>query len=103
MPNRAITAAPFIKRELSEPYETLLGGQAAHHLLATAFADVLHPSESRLSPDDLYDLVDALPLNQKAENLLAAIELAPVRPASAAEANRVAKQIVRAARNLGVS
>lgn len=74
MSYRASSAAPFISRKLDEPYETLLGGEAAHRCLATSYADALYPLETRFSWDDLYSALVILPLTLKAENVLMLIE-----------------------------
>ncbi|NED75426.1 hypothetical protein G3I51_24490 [Streptomyces sp. SID9944] len=71
MPLRRVAAAPFIARILPEPHETDLGGEPAHELLATVFADIAcPPSGHSISWADCYASVDQLPLTQKADLLL---------------------------------
>ncbi|MET9445393.1 hypothetical protein [Streptomyces sp. NPDC006610] len=66
-----VNAAKFIARHLPEPHETDLGGPPAHHLLATAFADIACPPPGHhLSWDDCYSSADMLPLPRKADLLL---------------------------------
>ena len=43
MPIGRVNAAKFIARLLPEPHESDLGGEPAHHLLATAHADRVCP------------------------------------------------------------
>ncbi|MFH8717262.1 hypothetical protein [Streptomyces zaomyceticus] len=93
MPYRAPSTAPFINRKLHEPYETLLGGEAAHHRLASSYADTLHPLETRLSWDDLYSALDILPLTLKAENILMLIEHVTGPKPCLTEAGKLAKRI----------
>jgi hypothetical protein len=69
--NNRVNAAKFISRHLPEPHETDLGGEPAHHLLATAYADrVCPPSGHSLSWDDCYAAANVLPLPLKADLLL---------------------------------
>ncbi|MFE0651366.1 hypothetical protein ACFVZH_22535 [Streptomyces sp. NPDC059534] len=102
MPHRAPSAAPFISRKLEEPYETLLGGETAHHCLASSYADALHPLETRLSRDDLYRALDMLPLTLKAENILMLIEHVTGPAPCTAEAEQLAKRITNLAGQFGL-
>ncbi|MFB7313373.1 hypothetical protein [Streptomyces sp. NPDC056192] len=62
-----VNAAKFISRYLDEPYETLLGGEEAHHLLATVHADrVCPPSGHSIRWNDCYASADLYPLTWKA-------------------------------------
>ncbi|WP_406384532.1 hypothetical protein [Streptomyces sp. NBC_01618] len=66
-----VNAAKFISRDLGEPYDELLGGEEAHHLLATAHADrVCPPTGHRISWEDCYASADLYPLTWKALLLL---------------------------------
>ncbi|MGW8722860.1 hypothetical protein ACWGNR_26630 [Streptomyces althioticus] len=66
-----VNAAKFIARLLPEPHETDLGGEPAHHLLATVHADwVCPPSGHRIGWIDCYASADMLPLTWKADLLL---------------------------------
>lgn len=66
-----VNAAKFVSRLLTEPHETDLGGQPAHHLLATVFADVVCSSSGHsISWDDCYASADQLPLTWKVDLLL---------------------------------
>jgi hypothetical protein len=66
-----VNAAKFIARLLPDPHETDLGGEPAHHLLATAHADIVClPSGHWISWDDCYASADILPLPHKADLLL---------------------------------
>jgi len=70
-PHRSIGAARFLARELPEPYETLLGGEEAHHLLAVVHADRACPPDKHwISWEDCYASADLLPLPRKAGLLL---------------------------------
>ncbi|MGY4903298.1 hypothetical protein [Streptomyces sp. 900116325] len=71
MAHGRVNAAKFISRYLDEPYETLLGGEEAHHLLATAHADRVCPRSGHSIPwDDCYASADLYPLTWKARLLL---------------------------------
>ncbi|WP_053751909.1 hypothetical protein [Streptomyces sp. MMG1533] len=71
MPIGRVNAAKFIARLLPEPHETDLGGEPAHHLMATVHADrVCPPSGHRISWTDCYDSANMLPLTLKADLLL---------------------------------
>ncbi|MFJ3984463.1 hypothetical protein [Streptomyces fungicidicus] len=71
MPIGRVNAAKFIARLLPEPHETDLGGEPAHHLLATVHADwVCPPSGYSISWSDCYDGANILPLTHKADLLL---------------------------------
>ncbi|MEV8209445.1 hypothetical protein [Streptomyces sp. NPDC079189] len=71
MPHGRVSAARFISHYLDEPYETLLGGEEAHHLLATVHADrVCPPSGHSIRWDDCYASADLYPLTWKARLLL---------------------------------
>ncbi|MDT0608904.1 hypothetical protein [Streptomyces lancefieldiae] len=66
-----VNAAKFIARLLPEPHETDLGGETAHHLLATAHADIVcSPSGHRIGWSDCYAGADMLPLTYKADLFL---------------------------------
>jgi hypothetical protein len=66
-----VNAAKFIARLLPEPHETDLGGEPAHHLLATVHADIVCPPSGHwISWDDCYASADILPLPHKADLLL---------------------------------
>ncbi|MET7787258.1 hypothetical protein ABZS93_11610 [Streptomyces sp900116325] len=66
-----MNAAKFISRYLDEPYETLLGGEEAHHQLATAHANrVCPPSGHSISWADCYASANQYPLTWKARWLL---------------------------------
>lgn len=68
---RHVNAAKWISRYLLDPHEDELGGEAAHRLLATAYANrVCPPTGHRLSWDDSYAAADIYPLNWKADLLL---------------------------------
>ncbi|MGW1546631.1 hypothetical protein [Streptomyces sp. NPDC002346] len=112
MSHTRVNAAKFISRYLDEPYETLLGGEEAHHLLATAFADrVCPPSGHRISWTDCYDSADLYPLTWKARLLLtpggAALPPAEHLMGEAREravaAGALAERIKSEARHLGVA
>ncbi|MEU7594943.1 hypothetical protein AB0B79_18195 [Streptomyces sp. NPDC039022] len=71
MAPRRINAAKFISRYLPEPHETDLGGEPAHHLLATAHADWCCPRTGhRISWSDCYASANQLPLPLKADLML---------------------------------
>ncbi|WP_019059999.1 hypothetical protein [Streptomyces prunicolor] len=71
MAHGRVNAAKFINRQLPEPYETELGGQPAHHLLATVYADwVCPPSGHRIGWTDCHAAADALSLPRKADLFL---------------------------------
>ncbi|MDQ0848049.1 hypothetical protein [Streptomyces sp. V1I6] len=74
MPYRRVNAAQFIRRELDEPYETLLGGEnseATHHLLAAVHADICcPPSGHSISWQHCYEGAQVYPLPHKAGWLL---------------------------------
>ena len=66
-----VNAAKFISRYLPEPRETELGGELAHHLMATVHADrCCPPSGHSISWPDCYASADQLPLTLKADLLL---------------------------------
>ncbi|WP_406320174.1 hypothetical protein [Streptomyces sp. NBC_01637] len=66
-----VNAAKFIARLLPEPHERDLGGEPAHHLLATAHADgVCPPAGHSIGWDDCYASAKMLPLPRKADLLL---------------------------------
>ncbi|MFF6966340.1 hypothetical protein ACFY9G_23595 [Streptomyces anthocyanicus] len=66
-----VNAAKFIARLLPEPHETDLGGEPAHHLLATAHADIACPPLGhRIGWSDCYANADRLPLTHKADLFL---------------------------------
>jgi hypothetical protein len=107
-----VPAAKYINRKLSEPYETMLGGVAAHHLLATAFADrVCDPAGHSISWSHCYVSADVLPLPQKARLLLEDMGGKPKDPPAfltgeargrAVAAGQLAERVSRLARVLGV-
>ncbi|MFE6103209.1 hypothetical protein ACFVQ4_25075 [Streptomyces laurentii] len=108
MPHHAVPSARFINRDLGEPYDTLLGGEEAHRLLATAFADGM--PDCGISWDDRYAAADRLPLPQKARLLLDPTGRA-IPPTTgqtgearqrASEAGGLAERVVRMAQQLGV-
>ena len=71
MPIGRVNAAKSIARLLPEPHETDLGGEPAHHLLATAHADRMRPpSGHSIDWTDCYASADMLPLPHKADLLL---------------------------------
>ncbi|MBZ6207570.1 hypothetical protein KVH31_13780 [Streptomyces olivaceus] len=71
MAHGRVNAAKFIARLLPESHETELGGEPAHHLLATAHADICcPPSGHHISWSDCYAAADALPLTHKADLFL---------------------------------
>ncbi|MFE7237223.1 hypothetical protein [Streptomyces sp. NPDC057580] len=106
-----MNAAKFISRHIDEPHETLLGGEEAHHQLATAFADrVCPPSGHRISWDDCYRSADLYPLPRKARLLLdasgkalppAGHQTGEARDAAVA-AGKLAEQIIRESHRVGV-
>lgn len=111
MSHARVSAAKFISRQLGEPYDTLLGGEPAHQLLAAASADrMCDPAGHWISWDDCYASADLLPLPYKARLLLdvrgCAVEppalLAGKERERAAEAGRLAERIIGIARQLGV-
>lgn len=64
-------AAKFIARLLPEPHETDLGGEPAHHLLATVHADIVcPPSGHQIGWSECYASADVLPLTHKADLFL---------------------------------
>jgi hypothetical protein len=66
-----VNAAQFISRQLPEPHEAELGGESAHHLLATAHADwVCPPSGHSIGWADCHAAAGMLPLNLKADLFL---------------------------------
>lgn len=66
-----VNAAKFIARLLPEPHETDLGGEPAHHRIATVHADgVCPPSGHSISWTDCYASANMLPLTLKADLLL---------------------------------
>lgn len=66
-----VNAAKFIARLLPEPHETDLGGESAHHLMATAHADICcPPSGHRIGWTDVYANANQLPLPLKADLFL---------------------------------
>ncbi|MGK5497567.1 hypothetical protein [Streptomyces sp. URMC 125] len=110
-PRRPVGAAPFLARALPEPYETLLGDEETHHLLAAAHADrACPPDEHWISWEDCYASADLLPLPRKASLLLDARGHALPVPehltgqdsVRAVEAGRAAERIRRQAHLLGV-
>jgi hypothetical protein len=102
MPYRTPSAAPFISRELDEPYETLLGGETAHRCLASSYAGALHPLETQLSREDLYSALDILPLTLKAENVLMLIKNVTGPAPCLAEAEQLARRITNLAGQFGL-
>lgn len=111
MPYGRVNAAKFNSRHLDEPHETLLGGEEAHHQLATAFADrVCPPSGHRISWGDCYGAADLYPLPRKARLLLdtAGKPLPPAKHQAgeareaAVAAGKLAERIVCESRRLGV-
>ncbi|MFF3998499.1 hypothetical protein ACFYX8_34980 [Streptomyces cyaneofuscatus] len=71
MPIARVNAAKFISRYLNEPHETDLGGEEAHHLMATVHADrACPPSGHSIGWNDCYLSADILPLTWKADLLL---------------------------------
>jgi hypothetical protein len=71
MAHGRVNAAKFIARLLPEPHETDLGGEPAHHLLATAHADICcPPSGHRIGWTDVYANANRLPLPLKADLFL---------------------------------
>ncbi|MGW3937666.1 hypothetical protein [Streptomyces phaeochromogenes] len=72
MNHRRVIAATFMSRILENPqHEEALGGEGAHHLLATAHADhVCSPRGHSISWDDCYASADLYPLPWKAGLLL---------------------------------
>ena len=71
MPIGRVNAAKFISRYLNEPHETDLGGEEAHHLIATVHADrACPPSGHSIGWSDCYASADMLPLPYKASLLL---------------------------------
>ncbi|MER6601228.1 hypothetical protein [Streptomyces parvus] len=71
MPIGRVNAAKFIGRFLPEPHETDLGGEEAHHLIATVHADrACPPSGHSIGWNDCYLSADILPLTWKADLLL---------------------------------
>jgi hypothetical protein len=110
-PRRPAGAAPFLARELPEPYETLLGGEEIHHLLAVVHADrACPPDEHWISWEDCYASADLLPLPRKASLLLDTRGRALPVPerltgqgrVRAVEAGRAAERIRRQEHLLGV-
>lgn len=111
MHHARVNAAKFISREHGEPYDTLLGGEEAHHLLATAHADRVCPSTGHRIPwTDCYASADLYPLAWKARLLLDASGMA-LSPAEhltgedrqrAVAAGQLAERIAREARTLRV-
>ena len=108
---RPVAPAKFLPRTLPEPYETLLGGEPAHHLLATAFADrVCPPSGHTISWDDSHAAANLYPLPRKAALLLEPDGTASPVPGHltgavrerALDAGRLAERIWRDAHRLGV-
>ncbi|MGW7556514.1 hypothetical protein [Streptomyces rimosus] len=105
-----MNAAKFIRRQLDEPYETLLGGEEAHHLLSVAHAHQCTPPGHRISWDDCYATADARPLHHKASFLLdyagrplpIADHLTGDERVTVTEAIHLAVWINRKARQLGV-
>ncbi|WP_328336705.1 hypothetical protein [Streptomyces violaceus] len=66
-----VNAAKFIARLLPEPHESDLGGEPAHHLMATVHAGIVcPPSGHSISWDDCYASANQLPLTHKADLLL---------------------------------
>lgn len=71
MAHGRVNAAKFIARLLPEPHETDLGGEPAHHLLATAHADICcPPSGHRIGWTDVYANANQLSLPLKADLFL---------------------------------
>ncbi|MYR93077.1 MULTISPECIES: hypothetical protein [unclassified Streptomyces] len=74
MPYGRVTAAQFIARKLSEPYEAELGGhnpEATHHLLAAVHADLACPPSGHfVSWNDCYAGAQVRPLPHKASFVL---------------------------------
>ncbi|MEU6048923.1 hypothetical protein ABZ829_00605 [Streptomyces xanthochromogenes] len=71
MPIGRVNAAKFTCRYLPEPHESELGGEAAHHLLSAAHADIYTPPSGHDTPwDDCYASADMLPLPHKADLFL---------------------------------
>lgn len=112
MPHARVNAAKFISRYLDEPYETLLGGEEAHHQLATAHADrVCPPSGHHIPWDDCYASANLYPLPRKARLLLTpdGVALPPAEHLTggarelALAAGARAERIASEARRLGVS
>ncbi|WP_030928456.1 hypothetical protein [Streptomyces sp. NRRL B-24720] len=111
MPHARVNAAKFISRYLDEPYESLLGGEEAHHQLATAHADRACPSSGhRISWTDCYASANQLPLPRKARLLLTpdGVALPPAEHLTgdarvqAIAAGALAERIRSEARQLGV-
>jgi hypothetical protein len=66
-----VNAAKFTARLLPEPHETELGGELAHELLNTVYADyACPPSGHSISWTDCYAIAYMLPLTHKADLLL---------------------------------
>ncbi|MFF3896415.1 hypothetical protein ACFYY3_25220 [Streptomyces sp. NPDC001812] len=66
-----VNAANFVARLLPEPHERDLGGEPAHHLLATVYADIACPPAGHsIGWSDCYATADMLPLPLKADLLL---------------------------------
>ncbi|MEU6437464.1 hypothetical protein ABZ874_24445 [Streptomyces albidoflavus] len=108
---RRVSAAKFIGRYLEPAHEELLGGEPAHHLLASAVADRLCPPTGYSVPwDDWYASVDQYPLPAKARHLLdpdgRALPipdfLTPEQTTRAREAAARAERIARQAQELGI-
>ncbi|MEU8473734.1 hypothetical protein [Streptomyces hygroscopicus] len=108
---RPVGPAKFLPHRLEEPYETLLGGEAAHHLLATVYADWVCPTSGHVIPwDDCYAAADLYPLPRKAGLLLEPDGTPTPLPdhltgearERALEAGRLAERIRRDAHRLGV-
>ncbi|MFI8433766.1 hypothetical protein ACIGJO_08445 [Streptomyces sp. NPDC079020] len=106
-----LDAAKFISRQHGEPYDTLLGGEEAHVLLATAHADRVCPSTGhRTSWTDCYASADLYSLAWKAHLLLdmRGAALAPAEHLTgedrqhATAAGQLAESIAREARTLGL-
>ncbi|MCP9205527.1 hypothetical protein [Streptomyces cucumeris] len=109
---RPAAPAKFLPRKLTEPYETLLGGEPAHHLIATAHADrVCPPSGHTISWGDVYASANLYPLPWKAALLLEpdgtaspiADHLSGAARDLAVEAGRCAERIWCDAQRLGVN
>lgn len=94
MPVGRVNAAKFIGRCLDEPHETDLGGEEAHHLMATAHADrVCPPSGHPIGWSDCYAGADQLPLTHKADLLLEPNgEPSPIPPHLAGEVRKRAQR-----------
>ncbi|MCC5033483.1 hypothetical protein DMH02_009705 [Streptomyces sp. WAC 00631] len=102
--------AKWLSRKLDEPYETLIGSEQDHQILAVAHADCAFVPGSPISWEDMRRSAEQLPLPRKAALLLDMRGIARPVPehltgekrSRAGRAGLVAERVSRRAHQLGV-